>query len=219
MLLRDFSQLPAMVGNRFVKGVISWKTIATRLALNTSPTHAKDVMDPHHEILSDRSIFEAIPVVGSNGYVLIRSKKDQIITGIITATDLSSQFHSLAEPFLLLSEIENLVRTLIGSRFPLSELKEAKDPADTQREIKGVSDLAFGEYIRLLEFLPRWKRLKLAIDRVAFCGNLREVRRIRNDVMHFDPDGILEEDLLILRNTASFLKQLQTISAADTTPK
>ncbi len=34
---------------------------------------------------------------------------------------------------------------------------------------------------------------------------MEEVRKIRNDVMHFDPDGITPEKLDTLRKTLNFL--------------
>jgi hypothetical protein len=52
---------------------------------------------------------------------------------------------------LLLGEIEQHVRKLIEGKFALSELQEAKDPADAQRTVERVADLTLGEYIRLLE--------------------------------------------------------------------
>jgi hypothetical protein len=81
-------------------------------------------MVPHHEIRASASIFEAIPLIVAHEYVLIRSD-DNRISGIITATDLSQQFRLLSEPFLLLSEIENLVRSIIGDRFSTSDLARA----------------------------------------------------------------------------------------------
>jgi hypothetical protein len=60
----------------------------------------------------------------------------------------------------------------------------------------------------------RWQKLKLPIDRAVFCSELDEVRKIRNDVMHFDPVGIHEEDLQRLRFFSQFLRRLHQIGAA-----
>jgi hypothetical protein len=133
------------------------------------------------------------------------------ITGIVTASDLSLQFQQLAEPFLLLGEIENHIRRILGENFSTEELASLRDPSDGHRKIAGVADLSFGEYIRLLENDARWKKIKISIDRAVFCGQLDKVREIRNDVMHFDPDGIPPADLERLRDFAHFLQRLQTI--------
>jgi len=142
--------------------------------------------------------------------VLVRGENNEI-TGIVTASDLSLQFRVLTEPFLLLSEIENLIRNMIGERLNLSQLAESRDPSDQGREIKSVADLTFGEYIRLLENPQRWGQLEMVIDRALFCRNLDRVRAIRNEVMHFDPDGMRPEDLEALRDFTRLLKILETI--------
>jgi predicted transcriptional regulator len=211
MLSRDFSQLPVMTNDRDVKGVISWRSIGSRLSLSNSASHARDFMEPHHEIRASASMFEAIPTIVAHEYVLIRSD-DSRITGIITATDLSQQFLMLAEPFLLLGEIENLLRTMIDERFTPSEFAAARDPADSNRKVESAADLTFGEYTRLLQNPDRWQQFGLAIDRVTFCRDLDAVREIRNNVVHFDPEGILEEELKKLRTFTSFLRHLQSLA-------
>ncbi len=165
-------------------------------------------MVPYHEIRASASIFEAIPLVVAHEYVLVRGDDNRII-GIITATDLSEQFQQLSEPFLLLGEIENLLRGIIGDHFSVSELADARDPEDENRKVDSPADLNFGEYVRLLQKPENWKRLDLAIDRTVFCSDLDAIREIRNNVMHFDPEGIVDDDLSKLRNFTNFLKQLQ----------
>lgn len=86
-------------------------------------------------------------------------------------------------------------------------------PGDTERSAGAVSDLTFGEYIRLLESEDRWKRLNLEIDRVEFLARLNQIREVRNDVMHFDPDGLEPSELTALRDFAKFLKSLRDLGA------
>lgn len=212
MMGRDFSQLPVMTGERTVQGIISWKSIGSRLALGHGANTVRGLMEQAHEVRADISIFEAISLIVQHGYVLIRGESNKI-TGIVTASDLSLQFRALTEPFLLLSEIENLVRNMIGDRFSPAQLLAARDPDSQDREVRSVADLTFGEYIRLLENPERWDRLQLAIDRTLFCKNLDRVRTIRNDVTHFDPDGITPADLDALRDFTNFLKELEAIRA------
>lgn len=217
MMARDFSQLPVMQSEREVKGVVSWRSIGTRLSLQTATRdidalRAFDLMDAHHEIRSSFSLFDAIPLVLANDYVLVRGQ-DQRITGLITANDLSVQFRTISEPFLLLSEIENQLRELLKSKFSVQEMSSARDPSDHDRLVESVDDLTFGEYIRLIEEPGRWQRLNLSIDRSTFCKYLDDARRIRNDVMHFDPDGVPDEDLASLRRLTRFLKELDALGA------
>ena len=213
LMANDYSQLPVMTSEREVKGIISWKSIGERLGLGVSGKSVRDFMDIHDEVPHFASMFEAIPKIIAKDYVLVRGE-EKIISGIITAADLSSQFMTLSEPFLLLSEIENLLRAMIDGRFVIAELKSACDPSDEKREVASVADLTFGEYIRLLENEERWSKFDVAIDRAMFCTKLDEIRRIRNDVMHFDPDGISGEDLDALRDFARFINRVATIRPA-----
>jgi len=210
MLINDFSQLPVMTSERDVKGVVSWTSIGARLSLRKNGSQASEFMDPHQEIRAESSLFQAIPIIVQYQYVLIRGS-DNRITGIVTASDLSLQFKQLSEPFLLLGEVENHIRNILAQKLSPEELSSVKDPSDIQRNISGVTDLTFGEYIRLLENSDRWDKVGLPIDRVTFCKELGRVRDIRNDVMHFDPDGIPSNDLECLRGVARFLQDLQRI--------
>lgn len=212
MLTNDFSQLPVMTGARDVKGVVSWKTIGSRLALKRPCTVVSDCMEPAQVVSIDDSLFDSIGRIASHDYVLVQAK-DRTISGIVTASDFNVQFQSLAEPFLLVGEIENGVRRILHSKFTIKELEEAKAPGDDDRVIEAPSDLTFGEYIRLIEPEKRWKKLKIEIDRVEFLAQLNRVREIRNDVMHFDPDGLDSEDLQFLREFAQFLKRLRDVGA------
>ena len=128
--------------------------------------------------------------------------------------DLNVQFQQLAEPFLLLDEIENHTRRIIVDKFSVGELADIRDPNDVERAVRGVEDLTFGDYIRLLENESRWKKINIQIDRATFCKALDQVRRIRNDVMHFDPDGIPPADLERLRDFAGFMQKLQTMGVS-----
>ncbi|MFJ3466651.1 CBS domain-containing protein [Pseudomonas sp. NPDC090201] len=213
MLRHDFSQLPVMTNERDVKGVISWESIAPRLALTAAPSNrVRDFMKPHREINSGDSLFSALPRIVEYSYVLVRSQ-DQRITGIITTTDLSTQFKQLSEPFLLLAEIENHIRTLIDGRFTKGELASIVNPSDNGREIESVADLTFGEYVRLFEDQSLWSKTNLKVDRKTFIKELDKVRIIRNDVMHFDPDGITEEDHELLHHFVRFIHTVQGLTS------
>jgi CBS domain-containing protein len=210
MLERDFSQVPVMTTDREVKGVVSWGAIGAKIALSDKKKSARDYMEKAYEVRHSDSMFDVIQTVVVKDSVLVRAE-DGRISGIITASDLSVQFRQLSEPFLLLSEIENLLRLMIDGRFNLEELKGCANEGDTSRDVSGVADLNFGEYIRLLENPERWEKFGVAIDRTTFCKGLDDVRRIRNEVMHFDPDGVPPSDLERLRDYTRFLSRLRVL--------
>jgi CBS domain-containing protein len=212
MMTSDFSQLPVMTTTREVKGVISWKAIGSRLALKRLCPAVRDCMEPAEVVSIDESLFSAIGKVAIHDYVLVQGH-DKTICGIVTASDFNDQFLRLAEPFLLVGEVENGVRRILHGKFTAKELEEAKAPGDEERSVGAVSDLTFGEYIKLLETEKGWKKLSLEIDRVEFISRLNKIREVRNDVMHFDPDGLEPSDLVALREFAKFLKTLRDLGA------
>jgi hypothetical protein len=144
MLTNDFSQLPVMTGPRDLKGIVSWKTIGSRLALKRPCVHVIDAMEPAQVVSADESPFGAIARIASHDYVLVQVD-DKTFSGIVTASDFNMQFQALAEPFLLVGEIENGLRRVLHQKYTLKELEEAKAPGDDGR-IESPSDLTFGEY-------------------------------------------------------------------------
>jgi len=212
MLTHDFSQLPVMTTDREVKGVVSWKTIGSRLALKRECSFVRDCMEQPRIVQTGDSIFSVIADISEYECVLVEAL-DHSICGIVTATDFSEQFRKLGEPFLLIGEIENSIRKLIHGKFTQTELAEVKDPDDKNREVRAVSDLTFGEYVRLLENDERWKKVTLQLDRGEFVKQLKTLRDIRNDIMHFEPEGIPSEDMKTLRDFSKFMSRLRVLGA------
>ncbi len=212
MLTHDFSQMPVMSTDREVKGVISWKTIGSRLALKQECAFVRDCIEQPRIVQIEDSLFSAITDISEYDYVLVQAP-DRTICGIVTATDFSEQFRKLGEPFLLIGEIEDSIRKLIHGKFTSSELADVKDPDDKDRRVAAVSDLTFGEYVRLMENEKRWKKVGLALDRAEFVKRLGEIREIRNDIMHFEPEGIPDDDLKTLRDFSKFMNRLRILGA------
>ena len=210
MLTNDFSQLPVMTGNREVKGIVNWKTIGSRLALNRPCEQSKDFMEPAQILSEDVSLLEAADIIAKHDYVLVQ-KSDKVISGLVTASDFSLQFREMSESFLLVGEIENGIRNFLHGKFNNEELQAAKAEGDAGRIVKSLSDLTFGEYVRLLEPEKNWNKLDIKVDRVEFIKQLDRVRAIRNEVMHFDPDGLERDDKSFLTEFARFLKRIREI--------
>jgi CBS domain-containing protein len=210
MLMNDYSQLPVMQSEREPKGIFSWKTLGSRLALGQKCTCVRECMDAYTELDPKASLYDAIPLIIQHECVLIRDENRKI-SGIVTPADLSTQFRDLAEPFLLLGAIENQLRAWIKARFTKADLQNAKDPSDTERQIKDVTDLTFGEYVRLLENPDNWNKLETKVDRKVCIAKLNDVRDIRNDVMHFDPDPMESSELETLRSFAQFLDHVDNL--------
>lgn len=207
----DFSQLPVMQGDREVKGVVTWKSIGLRKALGSKCERVGDCQEDARIVDANRTLFDAIPLIVDHGYVLVR-QRDRRITGVVTASDLSLQFQQLAEPFLLLREIELHVRRIIKGKVMPEDCALLDSPPPSNRPLQDIADLTFGEYVRLFEHPKIWGKLNLRIDRVVLTKLLDDVRKVRNDVMHFDPDPMTPDELSVLKRAVRLMQEIYTLS-------
>ena len=207
MQAHDYSQLAVMETQYKLNGAISWESMAKALLVNPSATLA-DCIDPNPAVVRpDQPLLEAVPAVTKAGYVFVRDNNR--IVGIITTADLTEQFTLLTRPFLLLGEIEIVIRMAIDSSFDPEDLLEALDPND-ERAVHGAESLTLGEIQYFISDADHFDQLGWAADRRVFIQNLDVVRRIRNDVMHFSPDPIADSDLDLLH---TFLEWVQGLYA------
>lgn len=209
MMMGRFSQLPVTQNMRDIDGMISWRSVGEARVRGGACEFVRDCLEaePVSILAQDAPFFEAVKTINEKEVVLVRGI-DRTITGIVTTADLSREYHQKAEPYLLLGEVEDRIRTLIDRGLSSEEVKQAKDPGDGTREIEDASDLTFGEYDRLLQIPENWKKLALGIDRKMFIALLADVREVRNDVMHFRPDSTEPENLDKVRQLHSLLAQL-----------
>ncbi|MBL7066502.1 MAG: CBS domain-containing protein [Candidatus Marinimicrobia bacterium] len=212
MMMNNFSQLPVLNGPRNIVGVITWETIGIGITNGLISSKISDYISPEITILDyDTPLLEAISTVIQKEFVVVQ-KSDRSICGIVTVADISEQFLTLTEPFLLLEQIENHIRQILDGKFLIEELKNLCPSDITDREVEHIDDLNFGDYIRLIEKPDNWERLKLTIDRTHFIKQLDKVRKIRNDIMHFDPEGITQIQREDLIKMSKFLTEIRKYS-------
>lgn len=204
MRFYDYSQLPVTKnGLRGLCGYISWQTIGVAQANGVNTNIVKDYIKPVEITLRlDTPLLDAVNYVYRNEFAIVEDNTKQIC-GILTTTDISRQFMVLTEPFLLLEEIEGQMRRLMDGVFLLEDIKRlCKEPT---REVNGIDDLTFGEYIVFLQSDDNWNRLNINLDKNIFLKEMEEVRLIRNDVMHFEPDGLSQEQYDTLNRVSKLL--------------
>ena len=207
MLLHDYSQLPVMQGERTVKGMISWRSIGAHESLNRPCEIVRDCMERAEVVHKDDVLLDVIRIIAESGCVLVRDRNEKnAICGIVTAADLANQFAQIAGPFLLAGQIEVCLRNLIDGLFTLDQMEQVVAGGGTQKKFRGVADLSLGDYCHLLSKPECWDRLEARIDRAEFTKCLERVRIVRNDIMHFSPEGICPEDFDALRDLAFLLR-------------
>jgi len=206
MLKDDYSQLAVMSSVRELRGAVSWKSIA-QAQLRGPQCSLRDAVVPAVPVSLEDELVPLIPTIVEKEFLFV-VRPDKTLSGIVTVADLALEYNRLARPFFLIGEIERRLRRAIDEVFTAELLQAASDPSDSGRVVQSATDLAFGEYIRLLERPEHWEKLGWAIDRPVFIKSLDDVRVIRNDVMHFSPDPIDEEQLGTLSNFIGMLKVL-----------
>ncbi len=206
MMSRDYSQLAVMSGPRSLRGAVSWESIAHAKICNPDAGLPEAIFPPEVVRLDD-DLLAQIPKIADAGFVFVEAM-DRQISGIVTTADISLLFATLAKPFFVLAEIERRLRRLIDQHFGAEDLDAIVDPADSKRSATRASDLTLGESTRLLEDPARWARLDLNIDRRIFIEALEDIRQIRNEVLHFSPDPLDDDQI---QKTELFLKWLRKL--------
>ena len=212
MLMNDFSQLPVMQGDYKLHGIVSWKSIGQRYMVGQDPQFVRDCMEPAKTISINAPMLNALTDISEHGYVLVIGE-DNSISGIVTSSDVTQQFAQLTGPFLLIGEIEGHLRNMLHGKFTLEQITQSSADSGNQRKIERVSDLTFGEYCRLLEQPDNWDRVNLGVDRKVLVEQLNSVREIRNDVMHFNTDGLDDDDIKKLEGVAAFFRALANVAS------
>jgi len=202
MQRQGYSQLPVMVNDRCVKGVISWRSIGEAYAHKIDLEKVKDCMEKQNEVDIDMPLMDAMDQIYRHDYVLVRNRVGEI-SGIITSTDIAYQFKQHSQPFLLIGEIERNLRSILHNKFTIYELI---DILNNGKQISGPHDLSIGDYKRLLESKENWDRLELYFDQKEFIRQLDEIRVIRNTLMHFSTDELDEEQVAKIQQMVKLLR-------------
>jgi len=212
MQAHDYSQLAVMEGKYKLIGAISWESIAKSLLINPLATLACCIEPNPAVVRVNQPLLDAVPAISRAGYVFVKDGHNQV-TGIITTADLTDQFTLLTRPFLLLGEIEIVIRSAINHEFNAEDLFEATNP-NNDRVIEGAESLTLGEIQRFISNVHNFDRLGWAADRNVVNRQLGIVRRIRNEVMHFSPDPLDDTDLKVLSTFLDWVRDLHAQRAS-----
>ncbi|THV41163.1 CBS domain-containing protein [Glycomyces buryatensis] len=204
MAQHGFSQLPVIDGNLY-RGTITCQSIADAALRRPGDATISDALVQARVVDFDAELLEVIAVLETNDFILVQNQA-RSITGIMTAADLAIQFGTLAQPFLLVEEIERRLRQAIDEVFTSSEIRAA---FKGNSRIKSASDLSFNGYRILVEDSKRWEQLGWHWDRALFCDNMAKANKIRNEIAHFATDPLTSSQLKIL---TSLLEQLRRVT-------
>lgn len=204
MLLNDYSQLAVLSGAHTLRGAVTWKSIAQARHANLSASFS-DAIVRAHEARYDQELIDVLGTLEASDFVFVRDEKNSV-AGIVTTADVVHAYGELATPFFLIGELDQMLRHVISHTFSLEEVTSLCD-SDGARAVRSFDDLDMGDYQRMLENPAMWSKLGWPLDRVAFVKRLDQLRDVRNDVMHFNPDPLPPDSVEKLRNILSLLRQ------------
>lgn len=198
---RGYSQLPIVEGQHVV-GVFSYRSFASKVAQETLEGLKRDrcapgdlPVDEYCERFEFARVTEEIAgvfdAIDRDNGILIGSPER--LMGILTPMDILKYYYKVASPFVLISEIELSLRSLIGGAIPEVELEGIarrclrEKYGENGRIPTRVEDMTLGEYETLITFGDYWQRFEplLGGTRSRVAAKLAEVRKIRDDVFHF----------------------------------
>jgi restriction system protein len=190
MLSKNYSQLAVIEENGEFCGAISWESIG-KAHLGEAAVEVGHATVPARVVEHNEDLLDQLAEIYASGYVFVRGA-DRKISGIVTAADLTAQFGDVARPFVLLEEIERRMHRIAGEKFTIEEIAQV---ARYPHKVRAGDNPMLGDYERLLDDPAMWLRIGWRLDQEEFVRLFKEVRLVRNSLMHFSSDALTEQDL------------------------
>lgn len=196
---RHFSQLPVTAG-RALLGVFSYRSFSQEAARRQRKERNTVLADlPVEEFMEDFPY--AAP--GDDWTKIHRhlDEKDGLFVGhsddfegLITTMDVYHYFRDIADPFILIAEIEETLRGLIVRCIPDKERREVLERNLAGAYSNGVPrrlvDLTLNDFVLVVTAQENWKYFGEVLgkgerDRNYAVAKLKDVPDLRNDAFHF----------------------------------
>lgn len=190
MLTKNYSQLAVIDENGVFCGAISWESIG-KAHLGDHAVEVGHATVPARVVEHNEDLLNQLSEIYVSGYVFVRDA-DRRISGIVTAADLTAQFGDLARPFVLLEEIERRMHRIVREKLSVEEIAVV---ARYPNKVRAGDNPMLGDYERLLDDPAMWVRIGWRLDQEEFVGLFKQVRLVRNSLMHFSSDALTEQDL------------------------
>lgn len=202
MLMHDYSQLPVLRSKHTCIGAVTWKSIAyAQLRDATAPL--SDAIVQVSVRSYDHDLHRLLPLLIDEDFLVVNNDKNEI-TGIVTAADVVGLYGDRTLPFLLIGELDQELRKLMNS-IDLDTVMSVC--ASAGQKPKSYDDMTMYHYVTVLRDVDCWDALGWPLDRKSFVAQLDNLRRVRNDVMHFNPDGVPDGTVDKLRHMLVLIRE------------
>ena len=208
MASRRYSQLPVISAGQ-VRGIFSMWSLTQHLIdapeVKIQDLTVEDVMDqPLPSVTVEHSLDQVLGYLDQYDAVLVQSPRG--IQAVATSTDALNYFRRVAQPYVLLQEIELGLRSLIDAcvsdvqlqeciNRALSKLYESKkDPLPSS-----LDKMSFEDYSTMITARDNWEHFEWIFgkNKQLLITRLQLVRTIRNQVMHFREISVNDHQSLV----------------------
>jgi CBS domain-containing protein len=194
MLDKNYSQMPVLEKGKCLGAVTllsvlrKLKSEGDRKSLNERfmDYPAKAFIDENFPkfVSPDEDILGSVDWMARSDFVIVGSPSK--LLAMFTNYDMVHFFNRKTEAFLLLREIETILRYLVSRKFQDKELKKALElvKAEDNSKIESIDELTLNALRQFI--LSNWGELEeLFLDRERANTQLEKICRLRNQVLHF----------------------------------
>ncbi|MFL1430349.1 MULTISPECIES: CBS domain-containing protein [unclassified Nocardiopsis] len=204
MAVNGYSQLAVLSGARNLRGAVTWESITRARHADPSAPFSKAIIRAR-DVTYDQHLIDILSLLSEFDFVLVRDQTNAI-AGIVTANDVAAAYGTMATPFFLIGELDQRLRRVLSGAFDIGYATNLCSP-DGGRSISSFDDLSMGDYQRILQNTQAWEALGWPLDRKVFVRRIDELREIRNDLMHFNPDPVPEDAVHKIRHMIALLRE------------
>lgn len=203
LLINDFSQLAVLSGKHNLRGAVTWQSIA-QARLDNPRAGLADAIVSARDVNYRADLLTVLDELRRRGFLFVRNESNEV-AGIVTAADVAGRYGEMANPFILIGDLDRLLRRAIVRKISVEEVVAVCDPS--QGRIKSHDDMAMGDYQRVLENPALWAKLGVPLDRSTFVARINKIRTARNAVMHFNPDPLPTDTVAHLSTINELLRK------------
>lgn len=205
--------VPVFNDPKNVLGVLSWDDFGIKSLLDRNSRFIKcrDLMKAPVVVSESDSVYDRKDEIVANGYVIVKNQEG-IAYAVVRAADLAAELLRLTESFLLLQEIESVIRNILDI-LNLNQVEfDGCLPPDRRNRQLTSDDLEFSQYVAFFSsevVVRKLAKYKISGHLVESIRNhLGGIREIRNGVVHFHPDENSDSDKKELKGTRDFLLRI-----------
>lgn len=202
MLVNDFSQLPVLKNKYTVEGAVTWQSIA-RAWLKDAGASISNAITKAEVMSYNEDLHKVLPRLEEKDFVVVANHHNEI-TGIVTTADVVALYRERTQPFLLMGELDQELRQIM-ERLGLDRVRAVCARPD-RPELTSVDDMTMGDYQRVLEHPDCWAALGWPLDCGTLVKRIDELRKIRNDITHFNPDPVPDDAVDKLRHMLDVIR-------------